>query len=680
MDGSTPHANGGATPAGDLDTEASAARLRARPARPQDRVERPPLRELVRGRAGRYAVLYMAVAGAWIVASSWLVKLVPDSTDFEVAKGLVFVVVTAVVLFGVLVAHDRAAAESALTMRRLIESAGDVAFRFRVARPVGFEYISERIGDWLGLERDEFYGEEDLIVQLIHPDDRPSLAELFRTGRTPHSVPLRWIAPDGRMLHMLHDIREVLDRRGRIVAVDGRIRNVTGEQRSRAEAAIAEGILAGLSAADGPDAIAQHTCDQLVALMEIDWAWIGVPVDDGSVRVVAAAGGQRFADGLAVRWDDSPLGHGPAGVAIRDRRAVTMRPDQPGYAPWRQRESELGVTAALAVPLLRGTTAVGVMCVYSRFGNPFDPGHVDRFVRTAERLSMVMATARRLATDVPTWRRAARVAATFDVAAAIEQGRVEPWWQPQVSARDGRVVSLEALVRARTPSGEVVMPDVLLALAEEHGLMVPLGRALRRRVVEVTPRWLAAGVERVGVNASVGELTEPGFALELLTLLDEAHIDHSRFEVEVIETAPLDAPVVRSISELAKAGVRIAVDDYGSGWASLGHLAQLPAATLKIDRVFVRDIGTSERAAQLVRSTFELAAGLGLSTVAEGVETVEQARALQRMGCDLLQGYLFSRPMSTAETERLLTQPGLMGLRPITWTALLTDDESGSSR
>ncbi|MEZ5298252.1 MAG: EAL domain-containing protein [Ilumatobacteraceae bacterium] len=659
MESATGESSAG-SPAPGVGPDEAAAYLRAHPHPAPPRAVRSPVRSHVTGRAGRLTLAYAGFAGLWIVASSWVTRLVPDEAGFELVKGLFFVAATAGILFAVLVAHGRAAEESSLRMRHLIESSGDVAFRYRVHPTVGFEYISARAADWFGITAQEFVERPDVVARLVHPSDRDALIALLMGGTTSHSMPLRHLTPDGRLVHTLHDVREVLDRRGRAIAVDGRIRNVTEERRNLAEAAITEGIMTGLEADHGADAVAQRVCDLLVALMEVDRAWIGVADDDGGVRVLASTGGPPI-DQRADRWDDGAAGYGPAGAAIRERRPVTMAPELPGYAPWRQRAMEVGVTAALGVPILRRGEVVGVLTVASRFGNPFDQAHVDRFERTAERLSTAMATVSRSG-RVPRLTAPALLRRTsFDVVAALADGRVEPWWQPQVCARTGRIVALEALVRGRTPGGELVLPLALLPAAEEAGQMVALGRALRRQIVHLAPRLFGLGVDRIAINASVAELAEPAYALELVELLDDHRVPRESIEVEIIETAPLDSGALRTIGELARSGIRVAVDDYGSGWASLGHLARVPATTLKIDRTFVRDLGTAARADQLVRSTFELARSLDLSTVAEGVETAEQARVLREMGCDAFQGFLFSAPLPAPEIARLLSTGPRLG-------------------
>ncbi len=158
---------------------------------------------------------------------------------------------------------------------------------------------------------------------------------------------------------------------------------------------------------------------------------------------------------------------------------------------------------------------------------------------------------------------------------------------------------------------------------------------------------------------SVVELLNPGFLAEIEDLVRLHELRADQVELELVETAPLDGTALRLLSRLSRLGYRIAVDDYGSGWASLGHLARIPACAFKIDRVFVRDLTTSARGRALVSSTCELGHALELATVAEGVETVEQAELLSDVFCDLPQGFLFSPAIDRAGIERLLRGDGV---------------------
>lgn len=597
---------------------------------------------------------YVAVGVAWILGSSILAAELGNSLLVELAKGVLFVVVTGGLLLLVLLAHERQSSMGTRRLRQLIESGGDVAYRYRRWPTPGFDYISEAITSWTGLTPREHYDNPDIVFHLVHPDDRRRLTELLTSGSTGSPVTLRWVTPEQRILHTQHDVRAVLDRRGRMVALDGRIRNVTSARRDLAEAEVGIATLGWLAEGLETAPVLQRTLVELTNLMEVDVAWVGMPLADGSVAPVAAVGEPTWVEELDIRWDEGPLANGPTGIAIRERRAVTMTPEGPGYAPWRQAASAVGVTSSLAVPIVWNTSVVGVLNLYARFGNPFDDRQVERFERVALRLAFALGNPRGTLHPAGRTHRRSPVPAGLDIAAAIHDGRVETWWQPQVAASDGRIVAAEALVRIRQPSGELVLPAVILPAAETAGLLQELGRVMRRQALTEARGWLKAGLDRICVNVSVAELVAPGFETEILDLLGAFDLRPDQLEIELVETAPIDTRTIRVLAQLSIAGVRIAVDDYGSGWASLGHLAQVPASVLKIDRVFVRELGESDRALALVASTLELGRALGLTTVAEGVETAAQVRLLAELGCDLLQGFLFSPPVETAGLTAML--------------------------
>lgn len=611
-------------------------------------------------RAAILVLGYVGLGSAWIVTSSVLAGSSENSTFVEVAKGLGFVAVTAGLLFVLLVAHQRHTELTARRLRDLIESAGDITYRYRLRPTPGFEYVSDGVTGMLGLSPEDHYAHADLPLRVVHPDDRLRMVELTERGDTEEALIMRWVTADGRIIHTHHDVRSVRDRHGHLVAVEGRVRDVTEDQRDQARTEVGEAILAWLH--DGVDGatIGERTCERLVALMEVEIAWIGIPLDDGSVRAVAAAGDQGYVEALEVRWDGGPLANGPTGWAIRERRPVHLHPAHPAYVPWRQQAAEAGLTASLAVPIIWHDVLLGVLNVYSRFGDPFDPAHVARFDGIARRLALAFATAsgsgrRAEDRDVPGGAPGVERDA-IDVPAALAEDRIEPFWQPQVDARTGRVVALEALLRLRD-GDRIILPAAVLPRAEAAGIMIALGRAIRRKALARGTPWLEQGVDRLCCNVGVGEITEPGFTAEIRSLLAAHGIRPDQLELEVVETAPLDGRAISVVAELDRLGVRIAVDDYGSGWASLGHLVHLPASTLKIDRVFVRDLGASPRVEALVTSTIQLGRTLGLTTVAEGVETLEQAEILRSLGCDLLQGFRFSPPVPADEIEALIAAP-----------------------
>ncbi|MCD9622786.1 EAL domain-containing protein [Rhabdothermincola salaria] len=608
------------------------------------------------------AAIYFVVAATWILVSSSLAATTDRGATFELLKGLAFVLVTSLLLYLLISRYERHVRGTARRLRDLIESAGDVAYRIRLRPTVRVDYISDGVHDLVGLTPDDLYSTPDLGVRVAHPEDRQRLRALMGGPQDAERIRTRWFKPDGSILHTEHDVRPVHDRRGRVVAIEGRLRDVTDSRRDVAAAAVGDSILGWLEEGTDRVAITRRTCERLVEVMEVEVAWAGIPLEDGTVAPIASAGDDRDPDELEARWDEGPLGDGPAGVAIRERRAVRMNPRAPGSARWGQRATAAGFTSSLAVPIVWRGAVRGVLTLDSRFGGPFDDRQVARFETIASRLAHVLSQTEDLPSSVSVASATvSRVRAgdtpAVDLRAAMAEGRIEPWWQPQIACSDGRIVAVEALVRLRDADGRILAPSVVLPLAEETGLMNELGRTLRHRALRESLNWLGNGLERVSLNVSVAEILQPGFVTELDDLLRDMGIAHDQVELEIVETAALEGSAARVITELKHLGVRIAIDDYGSGWASLGHLAHLPADTLKIDRVFIRELGQSERIDTLVASTIDLGRVLRLTTVAEGVETQQQADLLRAMGCDLLQGYLFSAPIETAAMTTMRAAP-----------------------
>lgn len=437
-------------------------------------------------RAAILVLGYVGLGSTWIVASSAVASSSDNSTLVEIAKGLGFVAVTGGLLFVLLLTHQRHSEATARRLRDLIESAGDVTYRYRVRPSPGFEYVSDGITDLLGLSPADHYAHADLPLRVVHPDDRLRMVELTERGDTEEALVMRWVTADGRIVHTRHDVRAVRDRHGQVIAVEGRVRDITDDQRDLARSQVGEAILTWLH--DGVDSttIGERTCERLVAVMEVEIAWIGIPLDDGSVRAVAAAGDREYVEGLEVRWDGGPLANGPTGWAVRERRPVHLNPAHPAYGPWRQRAAEAGLTSSLAVPIMWHDVLLGVLNVYSRFGDPFDASHVDRFDAIARRLALAFAFAtgsgpRAEERDLPGPGPGSDRDA-IDVVTALAEDRIEPFWQPQVDALTGRVVALEALLRMRD-GDRIILPAAVLPRAEAAGIMAPLGRAIRRKAL-----------------------------------------------------------------------------------------------------------------------------------------------------------------------------------------------------
>ncbi len=245
----------------------------------------------------------------------------------------------------------------------------------------------------------------------------------------------------------------------------------------------------------------------------------------------------------------------------------------------------------------------------------------------------------------------------------IEAGELEVHYQPVTSLDDGRVVSVEALVRWNHPRRGLLAPDSFIGDAERNGMIVELGRVVFELAFAQAVAWRQAGFALdVAVNLSARQLTDPDLFAQVMGSLDASGLDPHALWLEVTETALVEDldQAADVLHRLAGTGVRVAIDDFGTGWASLTYLKQFPVHALKIDRSFIDGIEHSSQCAAIARSIVSLGQELDLLVIAEGVETRAQRDALQALGCSLAQGFLFGRPTPAAgvATDRAGRLPG----------------------
>ena len=252
-----------------------------------------------------------------------------------------------------------------------------------------------------------------------------------------------------------------------------------------------------------------------------------------------------------------------------------------------------------------------------------------------------------------------------DLARGIEQGELELHYQPKVAAADGSVTGLEALLRWHHPQRGTLGPGSFLPLAEETGLIEPLGTWVLRDALGQIGRWRANGIvpPRVAINLSPSQLRRGGVAQRLADMIEAAEIPPTLIELELTEHVLLDDDprVHHELDALRRLGVAIALDDFGTGYSSLSYLHRLHLRTVKIDRTLVGQFGDS-RAETICAHVVRLAHDLGLVVVAEGVETWRHVEIAKGLGFDELQGYWFARPAPVAEiTGRLRSQAPYTG-------------------
>jgi EAL domain-containing protein (putative c-di-GMP-specific phosphodiesterase class I) len=231
-------------------------------------------------------------------------------------------------------------------------------------------------------------------------------------------------------------------------------------------------------------------------------------------------------------------------------------------------------------------------------------------------------------------------------------------YQPKICLRTGAITGAEALIRWTHPTRGSISPAQFIPIAEDCGLILPIGAWVLREACAQAKLWRMAGLPpmTMAVNVSSLEFRDERFSDRLFTILDETGMDPEALELELTESVLMkNAEASASIlSILRDHGIQIAVDDFGTGYSSLSYLRKFPLDSLKIDQSFIRQISTSGEDIAIVTAVIDMARNLRLRVVAEGVETLDELSFLKSHSCDEVQGYLFSRPVLPGQFERLL--------------------------
>ncbi|WP_166423113.1 EAL domain-containing protein [Paraglaciecola sp. 20A4] len=234
------------------------------------------------------------------------------------------------------------------------------------------------------------------------------------------------------------------------------------------------------------------------------------------------------------------------------------------------------------------------------------------------------------------------------------------YYQPKIDIASGKLVSMEALVRFEHPEKGIVSPAQFIPLAEQTGQVIDIGEVVLRKACEDTKRWVSAGLftGRVAVNISARQFELPDLDETIERILQKADLSPLHLECEITEGTLMQDPenALHMMNRLRERGIHLALDDFGTGYSSLAYLKRFPLNTLKIDKAFIDDIATSSVDRHMTAAIINIAHNLGLKVVAEGVEHEEQMSILRRYDCEMLQGYLYSKPLSSARFERLLKE------------------------
>ena len=261
-----------------------------------------------------------------------------------------------------------------------------------------------------------------------------------------------------------------------------------------------------------------------------------------------------------------------------------------------------------------------------------------------------------------------RVAVEASLRAAIERGELDVHYQPIIDIASHRVTGLEALLRWRHPTQGFILPGRFIDIAEETGLIVPVGDFVLQRVIEDMANWRRSGaaIVPIAVNISAVQLQRTNLRDRIVALTQAHDLSPRMLQLELTESTMFERREARggdsrrdSISHLRELGVSIAIDDFGTGYSSLGYLKQWHVDYLKIDRSFVRDLVTDMSDLAIVGAIIAIARHLNIQVIAEGIEGWQQLEKLRQLGCELAQGYLFAKPAPAVQCRRLLTGQAL---------------------
>ena len=266
---------------------------------------------------------------------------------------------------------------------------------------------------------------------------------------------------------------------------------------------------------------------------------------------------------------------------------------------------------------------------------------------------------------------------------ALERDEFELYYQPQVALNSGRIVGVEALLRWNNPELGMVSPERFIPIAEESGLIVPIGQWVLYEACRQIVAWQRAGLPplSIAVNVSAKQLDGHNFVRDVRRVLELTGLESGRLELELTESTVMSDPeeMLQRLNELRQLGLHLAIDDFGIGYSSLSHLQRFPFNRLKVDRSFINDVTSNPNNMSIVKTILGMAQGLNMQVIAEGAENEGQIHLLRRLRCKQVQGFYFSRPLPAVELETLLKERPDFDVVPEEQddveTLLIVDDE-----
>jgi diguanylate cyclase (GGDEF)-like protein/PAS domain S-box-containing protein len=543
-------------------------------------------------------------------------------------------------------------------------------------------YFSDEVCRIFGFAQGECPANREAMVKVIHPDDRDHVIQSFGAalrGKEKYEIEYRLILPDGTLRVVAEQAEVSLNEEAQPEHVEGTLQDFT--ERRQAEATIRYlNYYDGLTGLPNRQMFSEQVAYALRAARR-------------SKRPLALL----FLDLDNFKSINDSLGHGSGDKLLRqvaDRLSLCVRTSDLISRPGKQTSTppvfRFGGDefAVLLVNLQREQdTLLVVRRIMSALAEPFVVGSYDLFATASIGIAVYPSDGDDLRTllrnaDTAMHNAKQKGKNSFEfyresltqiciermnmeakLHRAIEQGELKLCFQPKIETQSGRLAGAEALLRWNTSGLGSVSPAKFIPLAEETGLIIPIGEWVLREACCQMQAWEAAGLPpvTVAVNVSARQFQHSNFSKSVSDLLDETGLRPQCLELELTESAIM-ADVEKAkliLQKLSELGVRLSIDDFGTGQTSLSQLRWLPLDALKIDQSFVKDLPADEKDSAITLTIIALAHGLGLRVVAECVETDVQFAFLKEHGCDEVQGYLFSPPVSAPEFVQFLDNAGL---------------------
>jgi len=546
--------------------------------------------------------------------------------------------------------------------RSIVEHVPAVTYIDDVNERASTIFVSPQVEKLLGFTPEEWIDDPDLWPKLLHPDDRArAMAENARHNETgePFSLEYRLFTKDGRIVW-------VFDRASIVRDEQGAARYSHGVMMDISERKHAEDELAFLAYHDKLTGLPNRTMFEelldlsLARARRHDGSVAVVCVDLDDFRLVNDSLGHHHGDELLRQVADRLRG------ATRETDLVARRggdqflllladlereTGEPATAVLRAGSVVQSISDSLREPFVVDGTELWLSASMGISLFPRGASDATGLLRDAEAAmyeSKKAGPSSYVVAAAASADQSDRLAFVTRLRKAVEAQRWEMHYQPIVELDSGDMVGVEALIRWREPDGSLIAPGEFIPLAEELGLIEAIGDWTVEEICRQDAIWRPLGLRpEIGFNLSPRQFWQPDLAERVLSRISSGGMDPRRMVVEITESSAMLDPdrAQRILWELHRGGLRIAIDDFGTGYSSLSRLRDVPVEILKVDRSFVSQVDRDPQAASIVTAFIELANGLGMTTLAEGIETDEECRFLRALGCQRGQGYLFSRPV-----------------------------------